>query len=301
MPDTVVETAPAKLNLFLEIVGRRADGFHLLDSLVAFADRGDLVCVAADPDAAPDSASLTVGGPFAGSVPAGPANLVLRAADLLASRWPGGVGAVIRLEKHLPVAAGIGGGSADAAATLRALSRLRGIPVPAPDDPAVVRLGADLPVCLAGQAARVTGIGDVLSTAPALPAAFVVLVNPGVALATPEVFRALGWSGAATEPRPLARARIADVAALADLLRARRNDLTEAACRLAPEISEVLRALGAQPGCLLARMSGSGATVFGLFADEALAAAACGRLVADAPRWWVQACRLAAGRGVPET
>lgn len=273
------EPAPAKLNLALHVTGRRADGYHLLDSLVVFCSVGDMVRLHDTPGAPP----LTITGPFVGGLDTGPGNLVRRA---LALAGIDGVRAT--LEKRLPVASGIGGGSADAAAALRAAARLRGGPLPAPE--AVLALGADVPVCLAGRPARLRGIGERLSPVPVLPPVWVVLANPGIAVATSGVFRAL----ASRENPPLPEALPAwpDAAALAAWLAGQRNDLEVPACALAPAIAGVRAALAATEGCLLARMSGSGATCFGLFAVATEAEAAARRLRSAHPGWWVEAGRI---------
>jgi 4-diphosphocytidyl-2-C-methyl-D-erythritol kinase len=271
--------APAKLNLSLHVTGRRADGYHLLDSLVAFADVGDRIRVERA-----DRTSLTVTGPQAAGLSAGDDNLVLRAARLMPQ-----APARITLDKVLPVASGIGGGSADAAATLRALAGLHGLPLPQAQ--AVLGLGADVPVCLEGRACRMTGVGEgVTPLAQPLPEVAVVLVNPGVALATPSVFAALDRRD--NPPMPHVLPPLRDLPALVAFLRRTRNDLEPPAIRLAPVIARVRAALAAQPGCALARMSGSGATCFGLFADDAGAMAAAAALRRAEPGWWVAAARL---------
>ncbi|EWY41192.1 4-diphosphocytidyl-2C-methyl-D-erythritol kinase [Skermanella stibiiresistens SB22] len=296
VPDqTVVESAPAKLNLYLHVLGRRADGYHELDSLIAFADIHDTVT--ARPA---DGLTLTLDGPFAVALEGEPSddNLVSRAAVLLAEALDrdmarGGAGAAITLTKRLPVASGIGGGSADAAACLRALARLWGI---SPADPRLfplaARLGADVPVCLTSTAAYFGGIGDIIDPAPRLPPCAVVLVNPGTPLSTPSVFKARsgGFSTAARfDGAPLATA--ADLAAA---LAGRGNDLTAAATALVPGIGDVLDALAGTPGCLLARLSGSGATCFGLYGDDAEATTAAAGLTVRHPGWWIRAGRLLA-------
>ncbi len=274
--------APAKVNLTLHVTGQRADGYHLLDSLVVFADIGDTVRAMAA-----DGLSLTVTGPQAAGLAADDSNLVLRAARL----FPLATGAALMLDKVLPVASGIGGGSADAAATLQVLSRLWGVALP--ETAEVLRLGADVPVCLAGRPVRMTGVGgDLHALAHPLPPAALVLANPGVALPTPAVFAALDRRDHAPMPRALPRLR--DVAELAAFLAMMRNDLEPAATRLAPVIAQVRAALTAQQGCLLSRMSGSGATCFGLFPDPLAAAAAARTLKAAHPGWWVAAAPLRA-------
>ncbi|MEQ8388676.1 MAG: 4-(cytidine 5'-diphospho)-2-C-methyl-D-erythritol kinase [Alphaproteobacteria bacterium] len=284
----LIAAAPAKINLFLHVTGRREDGYHLLDSLIVFAGISDEV------SAAPAGTLILdeVTGPFGGLVGPAQDNLVLRAAEGLArltGRSPP-PGAALRLYKTLPAAAGIGGGSADAAATLRLLCALWGL-TPRGDDLESLarRLGADVPVCLAGQAARASGIGDELAPVGDLPPLWLVLVNPGVAVPTPAVFARR--QGAFTEPA-LAAAAVAggrDRAAFIAALRETRNDLLAPALELAPEIGDVLAAIQASEGCLLARMSGSGATCFGLFGTAEEAAAAAGSIGRDAPAWWVAA------------
>lgn len=277
----LVERAHAKINLYLHVVGRRADGYHLLDSLAVFAGAHDVLT------AQPAQAlTLDLAGPFAEILrdedTAG--NLVMRAARLLQSDTGNRAGATIRLEKTLPIASGIGGGSADAAAALRLLHRFwdaDGV------DKArlaafAALLGADVPVCLAQRPARMGGVGDELRPAPVLPDCFMVLVNCGLPVSTPAVFKARtpGFRAPANLPD-----RWPDLAAMTHDLSRLANDLQPAAIALCPPIAGVLAAIAAQPGCGLARMSGSGATCFGLFAaeHEALDAA----LALARPGWWV--------------
>ncbi len=277
-PATLRVAAPAKLNLYLHVTGRRADGYHLLDSLVAFADVGDAIEVGPAP-----SLSLAVKGPFAGDIPAGDDNLVLRAARLLAQ----GRGAAIVLEKNLPAASGIGGGSSDAAATLQALSRLWDLRM-APEelDRLALTLGADVPACLRKAPLWLAGIGERLDAGPPLPPVDLVLVNPGLPLATPEVFRTFVASSAPFASTGRADVPLENVHVLASFLRARRNDLERVARFMAPPVDSALAALGAQPGCLLARMSGSGATCFGLFVSRLAAERAVRQIKAAEPGWW---------------
>jgi 4-diphosphocytidyl-2-C-methyl-D-erythritol kinase len=270
------EPAPAKINLYLRVTGRRADGYHTLDSLAVFATAADSVSVAPA-----DAIALRLAGPEAASLENEPDNLVLRAARALAQATGTARGAAITLEKHLPIASGIGGGSADAAAALRALDalwgtrcgleRLRGI---------AATLGADVPVCVESRAIRMQGIGEILSDAPALPGFGLLLANPRIALPTPSVFRARRGDFSPPAEQP---AHLADAVALADWLRPLGNDLQEAAIALCPAIAEVLAAIAAQPACLLARMSGSGATCFGIFATAGAASRAADALPAA---WW---------------
>jgi 4-diphosphocytidyl-2-C-methyl-D-erythritol kinase len=269
------EFAPAKINLALHVTGQRGDGYHLLDSLVVFAGVGDRVTVAVS-----DARKFDVTGPQSANLPITPENSVLRAAQLFGRDQ----GWHITLDKVLPVASGIGGGSADAAATLRLLARFWGMPLP--PAAAVLALGADVPVCLAGRAARMTGIGEVLAPLPhALPPTWLVLVNPGVPVPTPLVFKALTQKDNPGLPDDLPLWANADQ--MAAFLRATRNDLEAPAIGIAPVIAEVKAALAAQPGCLVARMSGSGATCFGLFAGAAGAAHAAHALRLQQPGWWV--------------
>jgi 4-diphosphocytidyl-2-C-methyl-D-erythritol kinase len=274
--------APAKLNLYLHVVGRRPDGYHALDSLAVFLGVGDEV--AARPA---DELALTVTGPFAAALPSGPENLVLRAARALAQAAGVPARAALTLTKNLPVAAGLGGGSADAAAALAALERLwRTGMTDAALDRLALGLGADVPLCRRRRPQQVAGIGEVLSDAPALPPFHVVLANPGTPLSTAAVFAALApaFSQAAPLQRPPADAR--DLAAL---LAARRNDLEPPARRLVPALDDALAALAASADCLLARMSGSGATCFGIFATRPAAEAAAKAVANQYPAWWVAA------------
>ena len=270
------ETARAKVNLYLHVVGRRADGYHLLDSLAVFPGAADRL------SAAPaDVLTLAVEGSGAAGLGAGPDNLVLRAARALASAAGVEAGARLVLDKRLPVASGIGGGSADAAAALRLLARLWGVRLPAERLRAVAQgLGADVPVCIESRPARMGGVGERLQPAPTLPGCGMALLNPGVAVATPDVFRARGGAFSAVAALPDAWP---DAAAMAAGLAQMGNDLEAPALSLCPAIAAVLDWLRGQKGCLLARMSGSGATCFGLFADAGAAEAVAAR--APAP-WW---------------
>lgn len=256
------EPAPAKINLALHVTGRRADGYHLLDSLVVFTELGDRVTVA------PGTPSLRITGPFADDLPFTGDNLCLRAARSV------GADAAITLYKALPVASGIGGGSADAAAVLRALGRRPAAPE---------ELGADVPVCLASVPARMRGLGEIVDPLPGIPALHLVLVNPRVPVSTPEVFRALHRRDNPGLPDP---PEGADAALLVEWLKATGNDLQPPAIRVAPVIADALAAL-ADAGAALARMSGSGATCFGIFPDAAAALRAAGSLAAARPGWWV--------------
>ncbi|HEX8300163.1 4-(cytidine 5'-diphospho)-2-C-methyl-D-erythritol kinase [Sphingomonas sp.] len=263
----IVEAAPAKLNLALHVRTLRADGYHELETLFAFVEHGDVVTV--EPAEA-DSFSMT--GAFAAALAGEGDNLVTRAAASFAQRFRGGAHA-ITLDKRLPVASGIGGGSADAAAALRALGRLHGVPNEAMFDIAEA-LGSDVPACLLGKSAIGRGRGERLEPVPGRPGTPVLLVNPGVAVSTAEVFRR--WDGVDRGPMAL------------DPL-AGRNDLEAPARQIAPVIGDVLELLAAQPDVTLARMSGSGATCFALFDSEGACEAAARSM---RPGWWVQPTRL---------
>ncbi|MFN3281134.1 MAG: 4-(cytidine 5'-diphospho)-2-C-methyl-D-erythritol kinase [Tabrizicola sp.] len=278
--EAVSEAAPAKLNLCLHVTGRRVDGYHLLDSLVVFADIADRVF------ASPARGlSLVVAGPEGAGLQADPDNLVLRAA-----RCMGVTNAALVLDKQLPIASGVGGGSADAAATLRALARLTGRPPPAMSD--VLRLGADVPVCMASRPARMTGIGERLAPLPPLPEMGCLLVNPRLPVPTPQVFAALERHDNPGLP-DLPPSALASAGAFAGWLAAySRNDLVAPARVVAPVLADVQAALEAVPGCLLARMSGSGGTHFGLFPTPAAATAAARQLAEMHPFWWTAAGRI---------
>jgi 4-diphosphocytidyl-2-C-methyl-D-erythritol kinase len=289
--DPLVETAPAKVNLTLRVLGRRADGYHELESLVAFAEIGDSLRL--DPGG---ELKLTVGGPHAAAAGPGDDNLVLKAARALAASVPGLRLGTFALEKRLPVAAGLGGGSADAAAALRLLARLNGL---AADDArlsaAARATGADVPVCLDPRPRLMRGIGEILSAPLDLPPLPAVLVNPGVALPTRAVFAA--WQPAApAAPFDLeAAAQLRSRDTLLRFLAAYGNDLEGAAISLAPAVAEVIVALRALPGCRLARMSGSGATCFALLSSAAEAIEGAKMLGGKFPHWWVRATALGGG------
>ncbi|MPZ57299.1 MAG: 4-(cytidine 5'-diphospho)-2-C-methyl-D-erythritol kinase [Rhizobiales bacterium] len=291
MAAPLVDRAFAKVNLTLRVRGRRSDGYHELDSLVVFARLADRLSFV------PGLAlQLTARGPTAGAAGPDRDNLVRRAAQALADRvTPLHLGH-FTLDKHLPVAAGLGGGSADAAAALRLLARANRM---APDDPrlydAAIATGADVPVCLDPRPRRMRGIGDLLTAPLALPNLPAVLVNPGVSVPTHEVFAVLRAPAVAgTDAGESADAVPCERPALLTYLAAHGNDLEPAAIALQPVIGDVLAALRALPGCHLARMSGSGATCFGLF-DTLKAATAAAALVRRAqPSWWVRATILGA-------
>ena len=280
------ERAFAKINLTLRVLGRRADGYHELESLVAFADVADTLTLE------PGSTNgLEMSGPFAGK--SGPVddNLVLKSLAELRRRVAGLKGGRFRLEKNLPVAAGIGGGSADAAAALRLLAKANGI---AFDDSSLIAaaqaVGADVPVCLGSRPCIMRGIGEVLSEPLDLVLIPAVLVNPGVALVTRAVFGkfkgAHASSGFADVPTK--------TGALIDFLKQQDNDLTDAATECAPVVGQVLAALRAAKGSALVRMSGSGATCFALFDSRDEAEVAAQRLGSEHKNWWVRATAIGA-------
>ena len=323
VPAALRTRAPAKVNLTLHILGRRADGYHALESLVVFAGVADHLELVPG-----EGLSLHVEGPTAAMAGPSDDNLVLRAARALMERRPGLVGGSFRLTKRLPAAAGIGGGSSDAAAALRLLARANGLP---PDDPDVLAAaratGADIPVCLDPRARMMRGAGEEVGPPLALPRLHAVLVNPGVAVPTPSVFKAIGLkageafpgaphppiaeqgahssrpphaevpaeSGPRSKPEGASFAasfseapQDEDVVEWMRLLASARNDLEPPALMLAPAIGEALARLRATDGCRLARMSGSGATVFGLYADCHAAARAARAVRAAEPGWWVK-------------
>lgn len=287
---SVREFAPAKINLTLEVAGRRDDGFHELASLVAFADVGDGVTL--EPGAHP---GVRVSGPFAGSL-AGP-NILDRALLLLQERAPRLALGAVHLDKRLPVAAGIGGGSADAGALLRAVRRANGAASDGVDWLGIARtLGADVPVCFAGRSLWMTGTGEALSDIEGgLPPLSAVLVNPLAEVPpdkTARVFAALAAKSVPPGYVPLDAPRLSDHASLLGFLRARGNDLACAAERVVPETGAALAALGAFPSCAYAGVSGAGPTCFGIFADATAAGAACEAIGTRHPDWWAVAATL---------
>jgi len=275
----VEEQAPAKLNLCLRVTGRRADGYHELDSCVVFTEWADRLSIVHD-----DRLTLKLAGPFAAALAGQSDNLVIRAARRLAAHAGRAPNLRLILDKRIPVAAGLGGGSADAAATLRGLDRLWDLGMASSELLAIaLELGADVPVCLLGRPARVRGIGERLEPL-ALPALDLVLANPNEPVATARAFAGLGPVGSVPGPEGPVPAGRAD---LLDWLRRCPNDLEAPARRLVPMIGRVLEAIGEQPGCRLARMTGSGATCFGVFDGPAMAARAAAAMRRDHPEWWV--------------
>lgn len=279
MPLTqVTEFACAKINLTLHVTGQRDDGYHLLDSLVVFCGIGDRLYASVA-----NRLSLTLEGPYARDVPADMDNLVLRAAG----QFAGDMGVAFTLKKQLPPASGIGGGSADAAAAIRAIARLREGTIADFDNidrDAVLALGADVPVCLLSAAARMRGIGEQLDFIGPLPAMHIALINPRVPVPTPAVFKALATRQ--NPPMPETLPTWPNARTLADWLKTQRNDLEQPALAIAPIIGDVLNSLAAQPGALIARMSGAGATCFALFETSSAAKAAADGIGAAQPKWW---------------
>lgn len=287
MAARLTETARAKVNLTLRVLGRRPDGYHELESLVAFAAIGDVVTLDVG---AP--AGVTVNGPFAHAIDG--ENIAERALRRIAEVAPALELGAVAIEKRLPVAAGIGGGSADAAAVLRAVRRANPAQASTVDWLALAAtLGADVPVCLASTAQFMWGVGRETVSLPTLPALPALLVNPGVPLATAEVFRALNAPPAPVRAAlPPVPGPFDDGTSIRAFLRESGNDLEPAARALCPEVGRVLAALAGERGASVARMSGSGATCFAIFGSAAEAEAAAGHLSAGNPGWWVVATAL---------
>ncbi len=278
--------APAKINLYLHVTGKRDDGFHLLDSLVAFAAIHDSLTIEPAP-----GLELFIDGPFGSGLPASSDNLVYRAAERLRSLAGISEGARITLYKNLPIASGIGGGSADAAAAIKGLVRLWGIH-PGHHDLSglALGLGADVPICLYGQAAFMGGIGEQIEPLSGFPDVPMVLVNPGVGVSTPAIFKA---RKADFSPSCRFDASPASIEDFINILKdGRANDLALPAIQTEPVIGDVLETLEATAGCRLARMSGSGATCFGLYDNQTDADNAAAKIKAARPNWWSVATRL---------
>ena len=277
---TIKAIAPAKVNLTLHVTGQRADGYHLLDSLVVFADVADQLGATMAPDL-----RITVSGPFADGVPTDHRNLMMRAADALRRGRGVTQGAALTLEKHLPHAAGIGSGSSDAAVTLAMLAELWGVPPLPATAPEVLALGADVPVCLAApNPIRMSGIGETLSPVAALPRCALVLVRPSVDLPTTAVFKAMpGKDGTPMTPLPAGL----NFDGFAHWLAAQRNDLQAPAEGLAPEIGQAIAKLKSLPSVQVTGMSGSGATCFGLVKDMATARQVARIVQVSQMGWWV--------------
>lgn len=280
------ERAPAKINLYLHVTGKRADGYHLLDSLVVFADRGDGAADRISAEAAPDYRLVLTGPQAALLGDADPEkNLVTKALRRLAEKLQKKLAVAVTLHKVLPVASGIGGGSADAAAALRAVVRLWDVPLThSALFEAAQETGADVPACLFNRPCYFGGIGEEITPLENIPALSLLLVNPAIPLPTVDVFRAR--QGPFTPP---ARFEVMPqtAEALAQALAVRRNDLEEPALTLCDAIADVLDEIRDQEGCLFARLSGSGATCFGIFRDDASARAAATRIRRRIGEWWV--------------
>lgn len=289
MPQPLATRAPAKINLTLHVLGRRADGYHDLESLVVFAGTGDDLRLELG-----RTLALEVTGPTAPLAGSDADNLVLKAARLLTERVDGLKVGTFYLTKRLPVAAGIGGGSSDAAAALRLLARLNDLPLSHPAlREAAWLTGADVPVCLEPRARMMRGAGDELGPALNLPRLFAVLVNPRVPVETPAVFKALGLQpGQELSGAGHPAFEEASPNALLAMLKETRNDLEPPALHVQPLIGEALGLMRQTDGCRLARMSGSGATVFGLYDDCDVAAKAGQQIRRLRPDWWVKATSL---------
>ena len=276
MAKTAKAFAPAKINLTLHVTGQRDDGYHLLDSLVVFADVGDRISVRPGGEF-----SLAVKGLYSGCIPAAQSNLVWKAAE-----WFGTPPVEITLHKELPPSSGIGGGSSDAAAVIRALSEAFDVPLPEAKDTAA--LGADVPVCMEPRPTRMQGIGDILTPAPALPPLHIVLANPMREVSTPEVFQKL--PSKRNPPMSESFPEWRDTAEFAAWLSEQRNDLEDPARSICPAVGVTLARIQDTDGCLIARMSGSGATCFGLYETSVQADTARDKISQQHPDWWVVAC-----------
>ena len=274
--------ARAKINLYLHVTGKRSDGYHLLDSLVVFADYGDTLTVELD-----SKLSLEISGPFSTGLPLINDNLVLKAARLLQENAAVEKGAKIKLVKNLPVAAGIGGGSSDAALALQLLNKLWGAKLSEKQLAELgLSLGADVPVCLYGKPTIMCGIGEQLSAVSDIPAFYIILVNCNIEVSTADVFRQLEMRSAAAPSFALKDGKSAD---FFFALRGMNNDLQASASRIAPVIKSVIAEIAGQKGCQVARMSGSGATVFGLFETAESVRKAAESIQSRHPDWWVRA------------
>lgn len=287
MSATYSEQAPAKINLFLHVTGKRADGYHLLESLVCFSAVGDVLTGELREDGL---VTLTITGPMAADLSLDNINdnLVVRAAHMLQTETGTTLGADLILDKRLPIASGIGGGSADAAAAIRLLSDMWKLDL---DQNTLSRialsLGADVPVCLHGKTCLMSGIGDELTDLADLPAIPILLINPRKAVSTPEIFKAREDEDFSQSGLWNLDQEFSSGAALADALSECGNDLTLPATGILPEICDVLNALAREEGCLLARMSGSGATCFGIYDTSEQAERAANAIAQAYPDWWI--------------
>ena len=272
-------TAHAKVNLTLHVVGQRANGYHELQSLVCLTEFGDQIHLSPAADF-----SFQVIGPNASGIPVDESNLVVQAAKFMAQKHSKSLDCHIILEKNLPMASGIGGGSSDAAAVMRALSQYFSVPLPNVDE--LMTLGADIPVCMTTGLTLMEGAGEDVTQLSAAPNWGVVLVNPNVGVSTPAVFNAL--NSKRNLPMQDVAENCVDIAWLGD----QRNDLEPPAMAMVPEVGAVVEAISAAPHCQMARMSGSGATCFGVFADIKHANAAAERLQRAHPDWWVVSTKI---------
>lgn len=279
---TIHTFAPAKINLYLHVSEKLENGYHALDSLIAFANVGDEITLTPAAEF-----SLHIDGPFAESIPADENNLAMKAAKLFTDKTGKPLNCQMTLTKNLPASAGIGGGSADAAAALRALEQFWDIKLPKPDILAICNaLGADVPVCYANRAARILGIGNVQDTRYALPTLHAVLINPLIPCPTGSIFKNFN------EPFQTREPDIAEGDAFLPFIKAQKNQLTPAAIQAVPDIEHILSALRSQKNCLFARMSGSGASCFGIFESEEDSTNAARAIESQNPHWWVRACVL---------
>lgn len=282
----VLRHAPAKINLYLHVTGKREDGYHLLDSLVVFADElSDIVTIEES-----DTGGFSVSGPFAGALAGEDVsrNLCVRAAKLYCEALGITPNFNLHLEKNLPTGAGIGGGSADAAATIHALEEFFGKPLP-DRDRHFLSLGADVPVCYRAKPCRFLGIGDVIRDIQAPPKLHILLVWPDAHTATKDVFAQRTWE----YQRPVAFPPVYGTAQqFLYFLGQTKNDLEDSAITITPQIAQVMQSISAQSHCRLARMSGSGSTVFGLFDDAESSAAARDAIALHHPDWWVKTAKI---------
>lgn len=280
--------ARAKINLDLLITGRREDDYHLLDSLVVFADYGDEISVRPA-----ENMTLNITGPFAAGLDGEGDNIILRAARLLKDKFNIQQGANIKLVKNLPVSSGIGGGSADAAATLHALAELWSIEGGIPDLGALpLSLGADVPVCMVSKTLQMRGVGEFLRPIAFDFPLYLLLVNPGVSVSTAAIFRARATRKAGFSPGRVLPDHIATLDQLRDIISSAGNDLEQDAFGAAPEIELALGQIRQGDGCVVSGMSGSGATCYGVFADLEAAHSQAGLISSSFPGWWVKPVRV---------
>lgn len=287
MSATYRQQAPAKVNLFLHVTGKRDDGYHLLESLVCFTATGDVLSGELRDD---DQITLSITGPMAATLAQDDINenLVMQAAKLLQDTCAPKQGADLILDKRLPIASGIGGGSADAAAAIRLLCEMWKLDLDAHTLSRIaLSLGADVPVCLHGKTCVMSGIGEEITELPDLPPVPIVLINPGKAVSTPEIFKARADEGFSPTGAWQGKQTFQSAASLADALSECGNDLTLPATGILPEICDVLNALAREDGCLLARMSGSGATCFGIYDTTSQAERAAHAIATQNPDWWI--------------